>query len=44
MDTRGARLACDAGRSETWWGEAPERPKVFTGGYVLNGVVVRAYI
>jgi len=22
MDTRGARLACEADRSETWWGEA----------------------
>jgi hypothetical protein len=44
MDTRGARLACEADRSEACWGEAPERPKGFTGGYVLNGVAVRAYI
>ena len=30
-------LACEADRCwGTWWGEAPERPKGFNGGDVLN--------
>jgi hypothetical protein len=29
-------LACEADSSGTWWGEAPERPKGFNGGDVLN--------
>jgi hypothetical protein len=37
-------LACEAGRSETWWGEAPERPKGFTGGEVLKGLAGPGYI
>ena len=28
----------------TWWGEAPERPKGFTGGDVLNGFAGPGYI
>jgi hypothetical protein len=37
-------LACEADRSGTWWGEAPERPKGFNGGDVLNQSAWPGYI
>jgi hypothetical protein len=30
---------CEADGRSTWWGEAPERSKGFTGEDVLNGLV-----
>jgi hypothetical protein len=35
---------CEANRSEAWWGEAPKRPKGFSGGEALNGFAGPGYI